>query len=111
MRTVDRSMALTGEPPKALDLSQKLATLLGLSGLGILVLALLNIGFSHRTFWLTASLSAITLGTIWFTWASYAHKPAGIKNDGVMFKSISSRGFWGWVSGILLTGFYIVLYF
>ncbi|MGB3146113.1 MAG: 4Fe-4S dicluster domain-containing protein, partial [Maribacter sp.] len=34
-----------------------------------------------------------------------------IKNDGVWFKSISSRGVLAWMAGLGLTGFYIVLYF
>ena len=33
------------------------------------------------------------------------------QNDGVWFKSISSRGTLGWITGIVLTSFYIVLYF
>jgi hypothetical protein len=53
----------------------------------------------------------ITIGVIWFSWAEYARKSKGIKNDGVYFKSISSRGIWGWILGLALTGFYIVLYF
>ena len=35
----------------------------------------------------------------------------GIKNHGVQFKSISGRGLWAWALGIVLTVFYIVLYF
>jgi hypothetical protein len=36
--------------------------------------------------------------------------PKGIKNNGVWIKSLSSRGALAWVSGIVLTGFYIILY-
>ena len=111
MSTYDRSMALTGEPPKALNLQQKLATFIGVTGLGILTLAVFNINFPNKTLCLAISLTAITAGVVWFSVAAYAQKHKGIKNDGVMFKSISSRGLWGWVAGILLTGFYIVLYF
>ncbi|PKA98870.1 4Fe-4S binding protein [Flavobacteriaceae bacterium MAR_2009_75] len=111
MSTYDRSMALTGEPPKALNLQQKLATFIGVIGLGILTLAVFNVNFPNKALWLTISLVAISAGIVWFSVAAYAQKHKGIKNDGVMFKSISSRGFWGWIAGILLTGFYIVLYF
>ncbi|SHI67127.1 4Fe-4S binding protein [Pseudozobellia thermophila] len=111
MSTYNRSMALTGEPPKALNFHQKLATLLGISGLAILCLAAFNVDFANKTLWLAISLMALFGGITWFTIAAYAHKPKGIKNDGVMFKSISSRGFWGWVAGVALTAFYIVLYF
>lgn len=111
MGNFDRSMSLAGEPPKALNTGQKLATLLGMSGLGILVLSLFNVNFPNKGLWLTISLLAITTGVIWFAWTQYANKEKGIKNDGVWFKSITSLGLWGWLSGIALTGFYIVLYF
>ena len=110
-QTYHKSMALTGEPPKSLSISQKLAVLLGLSGLGILLLAVFNVNFPNKTLWLTLSLLAITVGIVWFSWDAYSKKIPGIKNDGVWFKSISSRGLWGWVAGLSLTGFYIVLYF
>ena len=42
---------------------------------------------------------------------AYLTKLEGIKNDGVWFKSISSRGILGWVTGVILTSFYIILYF
>ena len=104
-------MALTGEPPKNLSIGQKIAVFLGMSGLGILLLAVFNVGFPNKTLWLTLALSAITIGTILFSWDAYSRKLPGIKNDGVWFKSISSRGLWGWMAGLALTGFYIVLYF
>ena len=111
MNSTNNSMSLTGEPPKALNTGQKLATLVGMSGLGILVLNLFNIDFPNKGLWLTISLLSITTGIIWFTVAQYAQKEKGIKNDGVWFKSVSSRGLWAWLAGIALTGFYIVLYF
>ena len=111
MSNYDKSMALTGQPPKSLSLNQKLATVLGMIGMGILLLASLNVSFPNKTLWLTVSLLAISFGTIWFSWDAYSKKLPGIKNDGVWFKSISSRGLWGWMSGLALTGFYIILYF
>ncbi len=111
MSTVQKNMSLTGEPPKALNTQQKLATLLGMSGLFILVLAAFNINFPNKAIWLTIALSSIFGGIVWFAKAAYANKHEGIKNDGVWFKSISSRGFLAWLTGIALTGFYIVLYF
>lgn len=104
-------MALTGEPPAALSRFQKLAVLLGLSGLFIVLLAGFNVDFPNKGIWLSISLTAIFIGVFWFTKEAYALKLKGIKNDGVWFKSISSKGLWAWITGITLTGFYIVLYF
>ena len=104
-------MALTGQPPVSLTRNQKLATLLGMFGLSVLLLASFNVAFPNKALWLTISLVSIGVGTVWFSWDTYLDKAPGIKNDGVWFKSISSKGFWGWVAGIALTGFYIILYF
>ncbi|NND62509.1 MAG: 4Fe-4S binding protein [Flavobacteriaceae bacterium] len=111
MSTIQRDMSLTGQPPKALNATQKIATVVGLAGLAIITLAGFNIDFPNKTLWLTVSLVAITAGIILFAKGAYQGEMEGIKNHGVWFKSISSRGFWAWVAGIALTGFYIILYF
>lgn len=104
-------MSLTGEPPKDISTAQKIWTAVGVSGLGILVLATFNVHLPGRGFWLALSLILMCIGVIAFAKAEYKSKHEGIKNDGVMFKSLTSRGFWAYVLGIVLTGFYIILYF
>ena len=111
MSTIQRDMSLTGQPPKTINTTQKIATVIGLAGLAILLLASFNINFPNKGLWLTVSLVAIAAGIILFAKGAYANKLEGIKNDGVWLKSISSRGLWGWIAGIALTGFYIILYF
>ncbi|WP_373518081.1 4Fe-4S dicluster domain-containing protein [Pricia sp.] len=110
MNPTSNNMSLTGEPPKALGTQQKMATFIGLAGLAILFLALFNIDLPNKAILLTVSLVSIAVGTIWFAKAAYLSKHEGIKNDGVYFKSISSRGLWGWVLGIVMTLFYVALY-
>ncbi|WP_026450361.1 4Fe-4S binding protein [Aequorivita capsosiphonis] len=110
MSTVQRNMSLTGEPPKTINTQQKIASFIGLLGLMVLVLAIFNVNFPNKSLWLTAALTAIGGGTIWFSIAAYSQKHAGIKNDGVQFKSLTSKGFWAWIMGISLTLFYILLY-
>ncbi len=110
MSTVQRNMSLTGEPPKTINTQQKIASAIGVFGLTLIFLALFNVNFPNKTLWLSASLGMIATGIIWFSIAAYANKHAGIKNDGVYFKSLSSRGFWAWVLGITVTLFYVVLY-
>ena len=108
---LNHSMSLA--KPEANDLSskQKIAVFIGVVGLFILTLALLNINFPNKTLFLTLSLGCIAAGTVIFANDMYLTKLEGIKNDGVWFKSISSRGILGWITGIVLTLFYIVLYF
>jgi len=110
MSTIQRNMSLTGDASNYLNPTQKIATILGVAGLAILVLSLFN-DFSSNALWLTISLVAIGGGIVLFAKGSYQGKLAGIKNHGVWFKSVSSRGFWAWIAGLSLTGFYVVLYF
>ncbi|NNF32226.1 MAG: 4Fe-4S binding protein [Flavobacteriaceae bacterium] len=111
MSTVQRNMSLTGEPPKTLNTVQKIATIIGMFGLAILLLASFNVSFPNKAVWLSISLLSITGGIILFARGAYANELEGIKNHGVWFKSVSSIGFLAWITGIALTGFYIVLYF
>lgn len=108
---LQESMSLA--KPDAQDLStlQKTAIGLGVIGLFILALALLNTNFPSKTVFLTLALGLISIGIVIFSRDTYLKKTEGIKNDGVWFKSISSRGVLGWITGIFLTTFYIVLYF
>ena len=110
MSTIQRNMSLTGDASNYLNPLQKIGTAIGLIGLGIILLSLFN-DFSNKGIWLSTSLIAIFLGILIFSKGTYHNKLEGIKNHGVWFKSISSKGFWGWITGISLTGFYVVLYF
>ncbi|MCO5724634.1 4Fe-4S binding protein [Robiginitalea marina] len=105
------SMSLAGGPPKAMNTNQKMAVFLGMASLFILVLATFGIDFPNPAAWLTAALGGMALAVVWFSRAAYGGQPGGVKNNGVWFKSVSGRGIWAWGLGILLTGFYIVLYF
>ena len=99
--------------PDALDITtkQKVALGLGIIGLFIMTLALFNTNFPNEGLFLTLSLGLIIIGTVIYSREAYIHKLEGIKNDGVWFKSVSARGVWGWILGVILTAFYIVLYF
>src|SRR5680860_1294902 len=52
----------------------------------------------------------MAIGVIWYSFELYKNKPAGIKNNGVWFDSLVNRGLWAWILGIVLTGFYVILY-
>ncbi|MBC3757108.1 4Fe-4S binding protein [Hyunsoonleella sp. SJ7] len=108
---INHSMSLA--TPDALDITntQKVALALGIIGLFILALALFNVDFPNQGLFLTLALGLITGGTILYSREAYLKKLEGIKNDGVWLKSISSRGVWGWIVGVILTAFYIILYF
>lgn len=104
-------MSLFGRPPRALSTGQKISVAVGTVGLLILLLAAFNVNLPNKALFLTIALTSIAGGIIGFAYASYVGKHAGIKNDGVWFKSITSRGVVAWAAGIAMTGFYVLLYF
>ncbi len=89
---------------------QKIGLLLGLVGLFIMSLALFNVSFPDKGLWLTLSIFSILAGTIVYSNAIYLSKPKGISNNGVYHKSISNKGLLAWIIGVILTTFYVVLY-
>jgi len=108
---LNHSMSLAKPDTFGISNKQKIAIGIGVVGLLILALALFNTTFPNKTLFLTLALGSITVGIILFSNDTYLNKLQGIKNDGVWYKSISSRGLLGWITGITLTLFYIVLYF
>ena len=105
------SLSLARPDAPGITNKQKGALALGLAGLMILVLALFNADFPNKVLFLTLSIGLMFTGVVLYSIAAYRSKSEGIKNDGVWFRSISSRGVLGWATSIVLTTFYIVLYF
>ncbi len=107
---VDHSMSLADPRPPFTDAVQNVGAMLGAVGLLILFVALFGINLSEPGLWLTASLVLMAVGTVIYSWRAYAKSLPGIKNNGVWFGSLTARGLWGWVAGIIITGFYVLLY-
>lgn len=108
---LNHSMSLANPDIKDVSLKQKIAVGLGVLGLFIFVLALANVNLYNSTIFLGLSIGLIAIGTIVYANELYLNKTEGVKNNGVWFKSIASRGLLGWTTGVVLTAFYIVLYF
>jgi len=107
---VQNSMSLANPAPPFMDGIEKMAAAVG--GIGLLLLFVAAFGgdaVQHYLF-LVASLGLITVGTITFSIRKYLTKEPGIKNNGVFFSSLTHRGLWGWIAGIVITGFYVLLY-
>ncbi len=110
MTRTDQSLSIANPIAHRLKTSQKIS--LAIAGIGILILfvAIGGVTFANPTLYLALSIGLITVGTLLFTHQTYAHLPAGIKNNGVWFDSLTSKGALGWISGIIITGFYVLLY-
>jgi hypothetical protein len=93
-----------------MDGIQKSGIALGLVGLFIMVLALFNVSFPNKAFWLMGAIASIFVGIVVYANRTYLNQPEGIKNNGVWHKDFTNRGSWAWMIGIVLTAFYVVLY-
>ena len=70
------------------------------SGVGVLILFLAFFGIDlNSKLFLGLSISLMLIGTFLFTYYKYAHLPEGVKNNGVWFDSMSSKGVIGWIFG------------
>ena len=85
---------------------------LAIASLGtlILLLAIAQVNFPNKALFLIISLAGILVGTTIYSVRAYLTQPEGIKNNDVWFQSLTNRGAIGWIAGIILTGFYVLLY-
>jgi Pyruvate/2-oxoacid:ferredoxin oxidoreductase delta subunit len=93
-----------------MDSIQKTGLIIALLGVSILFLAWFGINVPNASILLTLSLLMLMIGTTIYARQTYLKTSKGIKNDHVWFNSLSNRGILGWFLAIILTGFYILLY-
>lgn len=105
------SFSLSNPHPKETDGIQKLGLALATIGVLILFLAWFGVQLPNKGLFLTLSISLITIGTITYARRTYLTQNPGIKNNGNWFSTMTNGGLWGWIFGIILTGFYVLLYF
>lgn len=105
-----QNLSLANPEANQLNGRQKLFLAVGLTGLFILVLALLNVNFPNKGLFLLISIGCILLGVIGYARSSYKASFPGIHNNGVYFKSSSNKGVIAWSLGIVLTALYVFLY-
>lgn len=105
-----KSISIASQQNNELNSIQKLGLTLGFIGLFIMTLAFFNVNFPHKTIWFTIAISTILIGIVIYARSTYLNKPEGISNNGLYHKSLTNRGAFAYMIGILLTSFYIVLY-
>ena len=103
-------MSIANPHPPFANTGQKIMA--ALAGIGLLIIIIVGFGVTSLStpLMLTLAIALITIGIIGFSWSTFMSKTPGIKNDGVWFSGVMSRGLVGWILGIVLTGFYIILY-
>jgi Pyruvate/2-oxoacid:ferredoxin oxidoreductase delta subunit len=109
---VDATLAPGTERGAAsLPLAQKIAVAASAAGLLALALAFLGLPIGGGWVAIGSSLGLASVGASVAFWLARKDETPGIKNHGVMFRTLTARGALGWALGILFTGFYVVLYF
>lgn len=103
-----------GEPPEA-EKDERMVTekiLLAIVAFGVLafVAQMLGAPFNGTWFGLFLAFVPITVVLPIYFYIHYKDSEPGIKNDNVYFKSISAGGILGWLAGIILITFYVLLY-
>ncbi len=110
MSKVNTSLSISNPHPHGSHWSEKLGVAVGSVGLLILAAALIGTDFSSKGMVLGVALLSLTAAPILFAYGKYNNTSPGIKNNGVWNRSLSSRGLLAWGIGVLLTSFYVVLY-
>ncbi len=104
----DVSFQLTS-PTSRFDAVERLGLVLAGSGVLAFVIAAFGAGKQNPGMFLVAGLGGIALGGILY-FKRFLRRPAGVNNDGAWFSSTTAWGPLGWMLGVVLTGFYVVLY-
>jgi len=66
---------------------------------------------NHPWLWLFLTVGSMCMGGLIYALAVYWGRLPGIKNNGIYFSSLKSLGWMGILLGILLTVFYVIMYF
>jgi polyferredoxin len=110
MDSKNSSLALSNPHKVSLTISEKLSFALALFGVAILFVAFFGIDLPNKPIFLTISLVTIIGGTAFYAKSLYMKHPEGIKNNHIWFNTLTNKGVWGWALGLILTGFYVIIY-
>ncbi len=98
-------ITLSNAEHNGLSLKQKLGLVIAMSGILTIAVAGFGANISAGGWTLGLSLTGIFVGV-----AVYAHGSENIGVNGVWHKNMASKGVLGWMLGVVLTGFYVLLY-
>lgn len=104
------SLSLAHPHPDHTNTRQKIALSMVSIGLLFMLIAVTTGLVWIPVYSLFISISLISGGAIWYVVAAGFGGSGGIRNNGVMFRSLNNRGVWGWMLGVFITAFYVCLY-
>lgn len=108
---IDKSLSLVSPNHRYLSIIQKLGLTLAYLGVLILLLSWGDIYVISISITRVFAFGLMTIGALTYAMHAYLTKTAGITNDGTWFDSLTNKGIVAWIVALMLTGFYIILYF
>ena len=89
---------------------KKIGLALFATGLLLLLVSLTGITNQNPLLFLLLTVGLMTAGGLLYIIPQFREAPAGIKNNHTFSRAITARGAIAWLTGVLFTGFYVVLY-
>ncbi|MCH7826787.1 MAG: 4Fe-4S binding protein [Bacteroidetes bacterium] len=98
------------KPDKYLELIKKIGLFILGIGLIMLLVSLTGLSTIAPSLLLFLSYGLSIIGALTYCVPIYKEAPPGIKNNKIFLNSFTSKGTIAWLSGIIITGFYVLLY-
>lgn len=109
MAAINDSFQLTSKHSEDLGKYDKLGLSLVAFGFLAMLVAAFGGGNTNPYLFSILSLGLISGGSIVYFWR-FLKMPKGTINNRLLFQSLLSRGAWGWIIAVVLTGFYVLVY-
>ncbi|MEZ5014746.1 MAG: 4Fe-4S binding protein [Chitinophagales bacterium] len=110
MSQANPSMSLSNPHPAHFNGMQKTGLAITAIGLFAVLLACTGLAMHQSLILLLLCIVGFFAGGAIYAYGTYGNIPEGIKNNRTMFSSMSSHGALAWIAGIVITAFYILLY-
>lgn len=107
---INPSISISQPHPTLVNGKQKIGLAFFALGLLIFIVSAFGPGSNNSVLTFVLSFGLIISGSIMFILPMYSNNTAGLNNNYVWFNSLTSRGIFGWMLGIIITGFYVILY-
>ncbi len=95
---------------KNLELLKKIGLLIFGTGVLMLFVSLTGASAIAPSLFLFLSIGLSIIGALTYCIPVYKEAPPGIKNNKIFFSDITSKGTIAWFAGVIIIGFYIVIY-
>lgn len=102
-------LQITSQQAESLGKREKTGISLAGTGILLLLVATFGSGSTHPLLFLLLSLGTLSAGALVY-FSVFLKRPAGINNHNLLFQKITNRGAIGWLLGVVLTGFYVLIY-